>query len=458
MEPDQDGAFFLSGDPFVDTGVISICEWISQKNPEKIRTEDLSEMIDSLSEIYIQESWKKHCHGMLLPNHGKMFNPSLAKYSADEKKQLIEKYLQELVEASTPPAEYGNCLTCGRRSSVTKVYRSEYPMLGSGSTLNFFSYWTGGMSICAGCLFAVQVMPVGSYKVGGRILLLHSSNLKIMRYWVREPVKKAKSQFHFKTFDGLYTPEGYSNPQNTIFDILTGIIREYDEEWAEENPSITFYYFSGNNQQGDMQIIYFPSEVFRFLAHVKTHKAFGDWKRIVRKGYRNTKADEDESSYRNRMNRVYTSLLNGKSIIRYFVDFNERNFIGSWSLLEVYLKEVRKMNEDRITAIKNLGDRISDYIQQTNNIKRISQLERTRNYYTLRNLLRIIEKDMIKEGVENPLFTFDDYVTLLFPEGSREWRETLDLLLFRIYEKLHKFLLESPERETVIQEEEVDIE
>jgi CRISPR-associated protein Cst1 len=40
------------------------------------------------------------------------------------------------------------------------------------------------------------------------------------------------------------------------------------------------------------------------------------------------------------------------------------------------------------------------------------------------------------------LFTFDDYVKYLFPE-VKFWRETQDLLLFRIYENLHEWLIDN---------------
>jgi CRISPR-associated protein Cst1 len=446
--------FFITGDPFVDTGVVAICEWLSKKSPVEIHLDELSRIIDDLSEIYVQDEWNRHCHGMLLPNHGKMFNPSLRKHSVDERKQIIKTYLNELANKVKIPSEYGNCIACGRRSALRMVGRSEYPLLGSGETRNFFSYASEGMSICEACLFAVQAVPVASYKVGSRILLLHSNNIKIMKYWIRDSVRHAKNQLLLKTFTGLFTPEEYTNPQNAMFDILSAIILKYDEEWYEENPSITFYYFTNNNRGGELEITYFPNEVFRFLAQVKTSETYTEWRKIIRKGYRNVKEGEDESVYKNRRNHVYSCLLEGRSIVRYFIDFKKRKVIGSWELLNLYLKEVRKMDNTRIEAIRNFADRIADYLEKTKEFKRVTSLEAVKSPYTLRNSLRIIEKRMIKEKFENPLFTFDEYVELLFPEGS-DWRETLDLTLFRIYERLHKILVESSENGKVTSIEEV---
>lgn len=439
MEPN---VLFITGDPFVDTGTVAICEWLSKRIPGEINSDDLTRLIDDLSEIYIQGKWSQHCHGMLFPNHGKICNPSLNRYSVDKRKHLIETYLTALVNEFEVPKEYGNCIACGRRSAPRRVNRSEYPLLGSGSARNFFSFAENGVSICETCLFAVQVVPVASYKIGGRILLLHSNNLKIMRYWIKDAVRYAKNQLQLKTYTGLFTPQEYMNPQNAMFDILSKIIREYDEEWYNENPSITFYYFINYSKGGELDITYFPNEVFRFLAQVKTHEAYGEWKKIVKKGYQNIQENEEEGIYKNRRNLVYVYLLENRSIVRYFIDFKEKNVVGSWELLNLYLEEVRKMNNNRIEAIRNLADRIADYVKKTGDFKRITSLETVKTPYTLRNVLRIIEKRMIKEGFENPLFTFDEYVELLFPEGSN-WRETLDLILFRLYERLHPLLVKS---------------
>jgi CRISPR-associated protein Cst1 len=453
MKAPSNSIFFMTGDPFVDTGIMAICEWLSKDTPEKIKISDLDDLIKDLSEIYIQKTWKNQCHGMLLPNHGKMFNPSLGRYSIQERKNKIQQYLSNVASNSMPPQEYGNCFACGRRPSMKKVGRSEYPLLGSGSTKNFFSYAIEGVDICGSCLFAVQIIPTAVYKIGGRILILHSNNQKIMKYWIKDPVKHTKAQLNFKTFTGLFTPEERSNPQNAMFDLLTKIIRQYDEKWITENPSITFYCFLNHNQEGDIQITYFPNEIFRFLAQVKEHKAFKEWKKIVRKGYF-IKEGEKEKDYRNRRNRVYNYLLKGRTIVPYFINFKNRTIIGTWGLLALYLEEVRNMKSERIEAIKTLGDRISNYIKETNDIKRLSQLERSKSYYNLRNVLRYVEKGMIKVNMEQPIFTFDEYVELLFPEGFKNWRETRDLVVFRIYEQLHNFLVKSAQEKEILPEEE----
>ena len=100
------------------------------------------------------------------------------------------------------------------------------------------------------------------------------------------------------------------------------------------------------------------------------------------------------------------------------------------------------MGGKRLDTLKRVGDSLSEYIKDTENIKRLNQLEMASSFASFRNQLRLIEKDRIKINAQDPLFTLEEFMEDLFPEGTLGWRETQDLLLFRIYENLHNWLVE----------------
>lgn len=101
------------------------------------------------------------------------------------------------------------------------------------------------------------------------------------------------------------------------------------------------------------------------------------------------------------------------------------------------------MDESRIETIRKLGDDVSEFIRTSGNgKKRLGQIERATNYASFRNVLLRLMKDRIAVKADKPLFTFDDYAKHLFPEGALGWKETQDLLLFRLYENLHSWLVE----------------
>ena len=106
------------------------------------------------------------------------------------------------------------------------------------------------------------------------------------------------------------------------------------------------------------------------------------------------------------------------------------------------------MNETRLLTLKRLGDAIAESIRLSGNTRRLRNLEIAKSYRELRNVLRFIIKDRIAQGLENPLFSLDEYVEHLFPETEgdfTEWSETRDLIVFRIYEVLHKWLMDKKE-------------
>ncbi|MCK4278766.1 MAG: type I-B CRISPR-associated protein Cas8b1/Cst1, partial [Desulfurellaceae bacterium] len=193
-----------------------------------------------------------------------------------------------------------------------------------------------------------------------------------------------------------------------------------------------------------------PNSVFRFLVYVQRLDV-SSWAKIVRKGYWGFKKEDD---YKWRNNTVYRNLLNGRSIIGFFINNKSRTIIGNWEIFSYYLKEVMEMNEKRIDTLKKVGDKISDYIRQTDNTKRLFAFETAKSYEGMRNVLLKITKNMIANRMDVPLFTTDEFINDLFPEGALGWKETRDILLFRIYEKLSDYLKEKKEIIEEIEENE----
>ena len=104
------------------------------------------------------------------------------------------------------------------------------------------------------------------------------------------------------------------------------------------------------------------------------------------------------------------------------------------------------MEQTQLDKIKKVGDLIAYAIKESGRDRRLRQLERARSYGECRNILRYVILDRIQQGATEPLFSIDDYMEYLFPSSTSfdatPWRETRDLLLFRIYETLHNWLQE----------------
>jgi CRISPR-associated protein Cst1 len=259
--------------------------------------------------------------------------------------------------------------------------------------------------------------------------------------------------------------EGYTNPVNALFHLATDIILTYDRrDWQKENTNIRLYYFTNFNQPpiDNLSIYDMPDKIFKFLAYALQHEEKDNWNKIIKRGYISSKKVdlEDEEKYKNLRNDVYERLLRGQSILGYFIDTSERKTLVGWSFLEYYMKGVRGLEEKRLETIKRVSDDIAQLIKTKGNVRRLTQLETSKTYGDFRNVLRLIIKDRISAGFEKPLFTIDEYEKYLFPEGNLSWKETQDLVIFRLYEQLHNWLVDNNKeiKEHLIESDEIESE
>lgn len=262
-----------------------------------------------------------------------------------------------------------------------------------------------------------------------------------MRYWAKRCIAMVQRQVASNDYKGCFN-EQFTNPMNALFHITQDLILSYEERWAEDNATIRIYHFTNYNQGPELDMYDLPSSVFRFLAYVRQHPRFRDWLTVVRRGYIRKIQNKTEDEYKNYRNEVYQRLLSHRPILGYFTDVPNKTAIGDWGLLTIYLKEVLQMNDRRIEAIKHLGDEIANIIQASaSGKKRLGQLEKARTYALFRMVLLRLMRERVILKDETPLFTFDEYVEHLFPEGALGWKETQDLILFRVYEILHTWLI-----------------
>ncbi len=442
--------FNWTGNPWVDTGIAAITELAAKKHPEEIEKIDIDKSKNFIQSLYLNKAWRDNLYSVF-PNHPitqsfgiKTKNIQVEQESLNLKKlrekqsEGFKELLEIMVNNIVPLGESGNCIACGVRNTKEQRNKMHIPLTGYEGS-HFFSFKTEGADYCDACSFAVQCSPL-LYYACGKLLLLHSNSQKVMRYWARRCISDVHKQIASRNFTGCLN-EKYTNPTNALFHIAQDLILTYDERWIDENASLRIYHFTNYNQGPELDIYDLPSSVFRFLAYIRPHPRYRDWIKVIRKGYRNTEGKAEEE-YRNYKNSVYLALLSGKSIIGYFLDNTTKTTIGDWSLLKYYLKEVLEMNEYRIETIRKLGDDVSELITTSGNgKKRLGQIERATNYASFRNVLLRLMKDRIVVKADKPLFTFDDYAKHLFPEGALGWKETQDLLLFRLYENLHTWLV-----------------
>lgn len=426
----------ITGNPFIDSGIYALNTLVSNKsNIDNLTFNHLERGIKQISELYVTPAWNKNMFS-IFPN-------SILTNNAykDKKEELYPKELSELFNSINDVTEYGTCIGCGTRDSIKEHVKRDIPLTGSVSFKNFFSYAKEGADYCPLCVLLIQFMPLLLYRSGGKFILFHSDSEEVMEYWSDAAIGNYHKQVTTGDYIGCFNEE-FKNPVNGIFHIIEKMITIYDRsQWQEINPSLNFYFFTNFNQGADLDLYAFPNDVFRFLTYIPSIE-LKNWKEIIKRQYVNIKKDEEEEKYKNKKNRIYENLLNGRTILHYLYDYKEKKTYCSWILLKYYLKEVEKMSEERIEAIRNLADSLTEYVKKYDEKGILSDIEQVNTYSNFTNILRKIMKRKVEKNDKELLCTFDDFVYHICPD-YKLWKETRDLILFRLYENLSEWLIEN---------------
>jgi CRISPR-associated protein Cst1 len=95
------------------------------------------------------------------------------------------------------------------------------------------------------------------------------------------------------------------------------------------------------------------------------------------------------------------------------------------------------MDKRTLNKIKELADFIVNDRRDDEIKKSITRLNGSKSSNGLRYFLLKLADKNYKDGNKKPLFSLDEYVDYLFPDGTY-WNEIRDLLLIAIYQKLHE--------------------
>lgn len=166
--------YTFTGNPFVDAGIWAICEWSGRKKPEEIEIKDLKGITSDVVPLYITAEWVKSLYSVF-PNNA-VTNPSVknkGKKLAESLDQLINQ-----VESLERTENLGNCISCGRYDIEEIRTKTEIPLIGSGTLINFFPYGQQGADHCPACTLAVQFSPLTFYACGKNTLMMMFSDTR----------------------------------------------------------------------------------------------------------------------------------------------------------------------------------------------------------------------------------------------------------------------------------------
>lgn len=434
------------GDPFVDSGLEAI-KLLADKEMIECSEETLKNISDELVELYLTSAWSTELQS-IFPNSS--YIQFAKNYNREEKSK---EFLYELIEAiNKPNNSNGYCVFCGNPSYNRKedkpFVKTHIPLVGSSGFTNFFPSFKNGIDVCARCALAVQFAPILFYKTGGKPSCVSCNNRDVLNVFGEECIEyinehKVTGEFKSKKTSGMFD-EGFKSPQNALFHLAYKLSNRYKKLGIlKENEELVIYRVDNYNQNpAGVSIYKLPSNIFRFVISVMNSPDYKkSWYELLYKHYQGKQNEKsDLPIWKTNYNTIHDYLLKNQSILWAFRDNDNKKPTVPWAIVGHYMELVRNMNKQRLEAIKNLADKIAVCIDETNNKKRVNDIVSAKDFSTFRNQLRLVFRDWQKAGKEEPMITYDEYVSTIIPDDYSNWKDVQNLIVIRLYEKLHYLL------------------
>lgn len=474
--------FHWTGHPFTDAGLTALLIMSNKISPTELTADDVMNAIEFISELYLKEGWSTLLARIYRNNNPiLMINPSMRKGATPDKLKFSLVGLYKLLVNTSQKKSQNVCQICGRYPALSGIQLRSilntkekerpkeitgdiFPLLGTGDLRNYFPHgYEMGADICAHCLLLVQLFPTASYVITSKkgktkgILVLHTYPYKKNVELAKDAVLNVKKSFVYNTARGV----GW--PVDLMFQLIQEISLKVDlGYWT--NVSISGYYFLNGNRTGEqwVHVIEIPNPVLRFIAYAAKYD-FNGWKKLSSMYLKKTRRNGKNNEYSGLSSKeIYPILLSGESILPYFIDRKNRRTNTKWSLLTFYCLEVLGLDKDALDFVKKVSDKIVETIEKLPDNKlarRVRELERAEKLYQFESFFIRVEKDRLEHGIKGSLMGFDDFARILTNYGEDlnvSWKTVKNLILFRIYEKLHDRLMKASEEFEASEDEEFE--
>jgi CRISPR-associated protein Cst1 len=455
----------FTGHPLVDVGAATIAAFDTENriHPEQVTEELLDRFTDYISTKYGEEPFASYIRLLFL--NSPYFNAG-----AEKREQFINTVVRAYKNHLEPLDE---CCAFCLNPATHRVFRQHVSLLGGEQSFNFFAEGRKGLPICPICLVSIQAYPLGSAKCGGKAkaLIVHSPNPDLVYEFAR--------RFSLNNRNQAGLSQEIRFPKTMVIEILLDIEKELRRR-KEDVDAITAYRLTNYGTDADVEINHLPANNIRFVYIARSGKYKSAWEAIVERAWeieekpkqkrqpKKKTAKEAQSKKKKlkqlvgRQNFFYEELFdlpeNAQRFLRtYFLRVRRVGVKGirdtdprqkyspiddadivSWDITSLFLREVMNMDKVRINAVRDLGDKLAEYVQ-TQDARLFSKIFNARRYKDLSLELLKANKATVQVG-KPPLFSFDQFVDI-FEESEEmpraDWSLARDLLLVRIIEQLH---------------------
>jgi CRISPR-associated protein Cst1 len=438
-----------TGDPFADVGG-NIIQYLSQNGVTKGK--NIFELIEWMTDVYVK-NWDAKVNAFFL--NSTITQPA---FQRDRKISETTGYFKKLILDEIPGKE-GHCRITGKKGKVFSAGRDNHILSGSGTFINFHANFEQGIYLSKEVIIRIYFVPFGLVQLSDKIALIYSNLDIVNSLFVKRTCEQNKINLSQGASGVLRSTVGI--PSNAMFKFVDDCLKtlrmeiEFDEEKGITKKSISMNLIHFTNFGASPEMIYYTlnTSVFDFYTSCQAIFLNNDWRKFIRGQYYNAKAKDAIfnpqteiwehkkegvvafDQYETWKNPIYDKLLNGKSILSNFLKWSTKNIIN-FQIIENYQIIIKNMDKRTVLKIKEIADFIvvgksTDYVKKAE-----KRLNGCKNSTVLRQFLLSLIKENLNSGNETPLITLEEYVEYLVPDGAN-WRETRDLILIALYQKIH---------------------
>ncbi|MCZ2126147.1 MAG: hypothetical protein LC099_00040 [Anaerolineales bacterium] len=484
-----------TGHPLVDVGAATIAAFCNKPVLNELTEKDLDKVADYIEAHYVINPLKSFLN-VAFPNSG-FTQPAFEKTPEKRKdyaRRVTRGYkkdvplLDEQCVFTGEPA-IGLALSASQKDNypMGRVFRHSFPMSTGEDVINFYPYGDAGLPISGIALLCIQALPLGSAKVGGKLLAVHSDNPDLTYKFTEKFLKKNRNLINLaETNKSEKLPEAGSTAKTLLVRTLIEIEEARLQEKEAQKPySVTAYHLSNSGQSNPLdknpplEIYHLPLEITDFLSAIVGANYRSEWQKVEQRAWRLTKTEmnaqkEGENKRKKSANKVeskderprrnflYEDLFrlpeNASTFVRlYFLRIPKRNSweddprrkysikneaeLISWKLTKLFLERILHMKQSRIESIKEMGERLAQYVHDENDTRFFERFySEQRNYSLIRNELIRVNKALLKRD-QPPLVKFEPYMEVfedVDERGRTDWRLARDLVLIRMIERLYE--------------------
>lgn len=464
-----------TGHPLVDVGIATITAFAEKQHPAELVQSDLEAIVAFMTREYVRQPLRSFLT-VVFPNSG-FTQPAFFKQperQLDYAQRVLESYKEDVPTLGEPcvfTGEAAVAIALGDKKGlpVGRAFRQHIPLVTGEEVINFHPYGDAGLPVSGKAILAIQAFPLGCAKSRGRLLAVHSDNMQLTFHFARTFLEENRRALQLaQQAGGKKMPETRLSHRTLLIDVLLDAnLLQRDAIEEEELFSLTAYHLSNSGQGPGLDIYNLPLQMVGFLADMQKADCGREWDVIVRRAWeippKKKGGRKQTPDFKPSRNWLYEDLFrlpeHARTFIRTYLlrdalryarsergdprgeySLHSEAALVSWRITDRFLRRILNMDSERIEHIREMGDRLANYVSSQNDRRFFRDFYTLRRYHHLRTALIKANLAHVKNG-NPPIVELDPYIQV-FEEGNElarpDWRLARDLVLIRMVEQLYE--------------------